>query len=178
MVILRAVDMHWLEDSRDDQCLHGTVIFEVNGVHFVSPADGVLTLSAGALFLLRTLQDDHTDEHTVAEMNCLFPCCGFNLLRTDENFQTLIMGCPGGVDMQIRHAGCDVLFTQGDRGTQISIETWKEAVLNFAESVENFYKESPTRNAIVDKEGAEGWKAFWEEWRERMSAYSHFENCV
>jgi hypothetical protein len=54
--------MRWIvENDRIDQCAHGDVAFTIDSIRFVGGEDGqFLTVSAAALFLLRTLTHDHT----------------------------------------------------------------------------------------------------------------------
>src|SRR6476619_288009 len=128
MISLFALDPHWLEsrsDPRDDQCAHGHVLFEVNGITFVCREDGALTLSAAALFLLRTLDHDHTVLASVAEGNQLFPCCGFNVWLCGQRFPVFVLGCPAGADVEVRHIGEVVEFTRADKRASVSRSDWE-----------------------------------------------------
>ncbi len=175
MVTLSAIDPHWLEgkgDPRDDQCAHGHVRLEVNGVIFVSPEDGEVTISAAGLFLLRTLENDHTDQKPVSESNLLFPCCGFTAWNCGKRFPVLVMGCPNGVDVELRHKNGLVELTQGDKTSTVPTREWKLAVHGFVKSIEEFYRSCPPRNPLKHSEDAEGWDSFWTEWKQRSEACS------
>jgi hypothetical protein len=67
------------DDDPEDHCVHGRVLFTINNIEFIKPEDGVWTISASALYLLRTITEDHTIENPVSEINFLFPCCGFSV---------------------------------------------------------------------------------------------------
>jgi hypothetical protein len=76
MITLVAQNLQWIRgvtDDPQDQCAHGQVEFSVNNTEFVKPEDGILTVSAAGLFLLRTLSHNHTSTDSVAEGNLLFP---------------------------------------------------------------------------------------------------------
>lgn len=82
MINLVVQGFQWIkgeDDDPDDQCAHGRVLFQINNTTFVKPEDGIWTVSASALYLLRTLSENHTIENPVAETNFLFPCCGFTV---------------------------------------------------------------------------------------------------
>ena len=75
MIRLLVRDFQWIKGMNDDpgdQCAHGRVILNVNDTEFVKPEDGIWTISASALYLLRTLSENHTAENSVAESNFLF----------------------------------------------------------------------------------------------------------
>jgi hypothetical protein len=76
MISLAAHELCWIKggsDDPEDQCAHGKVALEIDGVSLVRPEDGEWTVSAAALFLLRTLTADHTPERPVAEGSFSFP---------------------------------------------------------------------------------------------------------
>ena len=82
MLRLLAHDLCWINGAVDDpldQCAHGKVEFTVNGDSLVKPQDGDWTVSATALYLLRSPSDEHTWANPMAESNFLFPHCGFNV---------------------------------------------------------------------------------------------------
>lgn len=177
MLALEPIDPHWLEsedDPRDDQCAHGHVRFEIDGTILVSREDGELTLSAAALFLLRTLEHDHTAQSPVTEGSQLFPCCGFNVWLCGDRFPVMILGCPTGVDVEVRHVDGLVEFARGAKRAHVVLPEWERAVLSFVSSVEEFYSRSKVRNPIQNPEDAEGWEAFWGEWRARRDAHEDY----
>ena len=88
MITLQATSLTWLnteEDCPTDLCAHGKVHFAIDDIEFVAPAEE-WTLSAAAIYLLRTLERDHTPANRVGDH--LFPCCG-HTIYADE-------GCEDG----------------------------------------------------------------------------------
>jgi hypothetical protein len=61
MIELSAIDLHWLEKSKEeeDSCVHGRVRFYVNDKKFVDQEDGDFSVATAALYLLRSLERDH-----------------------------------------------------------------------------------------------------------------------
>lgn len=170
MVSLSLLEAHWLDAANplDDQCAHGTVEMLVCGELLVSPEDGEITVSAAALNLLRTLDNDHTLELPVSEGGQLFPCCGFNVWLAGNRFPVLVVGCPSGVDMEVLHTSAGV--TIRGKGTEVTVpeHAWRSAVVAFARSVLDFYERAAPRNSIENRNDREGWRAFWQEYQERI----------
>ena len=166
--------MHWILDQGDDpgdQCAHGAVDFEVNGVRFVSPEDGDLTVSAAGLFLLRTLEDSHTAESSVAPYSHLFPNDGFTAWAVGTTYKILVFGGPSGVDLEVLRHGETVEFRAADgRHAVASAEEWRDAVVAFVTAVEHFYSSSSPKEPFADPLDREGWEGFWNEWHERKAA--------
>lgn len=73
---LEATDLGWLGEGDDadwDQCVHGVATCTVGSIAITSRD---CNLTAASLFLLRTLEHDHTASESVAPSNQLFPHCG------------------------------------------------------------------------------------------------------
>ena len=74
-------DLYWIDGSKDnpdDLCLHGkmyTVIGEQKLVH-----DGSVTVSASALYFLKTL----TEDHIINKDNQMMPCCGHMIIPNED----------------------------------------------------------------------------------------------
>jgi len=174
IVILRMVDPCWMDmDSGGiaDQCAHGRVLFEVDGSQFVRPEDGEWAMSAAGLYLLRTLEDSHSEDSSVAEGNLLFPCCGHAVFPSDESrYGLVIIGCPGGVHVEVERDRAEIRLRgrDGIEATVAAVE-WKRAVEQFADDILVFYAESPPKNEPPDGEDAAGWRLFWEEWQRRRA---------
>ena len=52
MLKLEVRDLQWVKGPQDDptdQCAHGCVAFAIDGIEFIRPSDGRLTVSAAAL---------------------------------------------------------------------------------------------------------------------------------
>jgi hypothetical protein len=164
IVRLQCIDFQWITGSKDDpedQCAHGFVQFEINHTKFVRPEDGTWTVSASALYLLRTLSEDHTIINPVSEGNFLFPCCGFNVWVTKESrFKVECLGCSNGIDVEIIHRGDNILFRSSAGSEYLSKSEWQSAVVGFVDDVQNFYQLSSPKVRIRDKTDREGWAAF------------------
>ena len=170
MIILSIQEFQWIngpDDDPGDQCAHGRVLFRVNDTEFIKPEDGIWTVSASALYLLRTLSENHTVDHSVAEGNFLFPHCGFHVWLSGERFKVMCMGCSNGIDLEITHHKGVVAIKSVVSSEIVPESEWTRAVLAFADSVEKFYQSSLPKAAIEDKIERQGWTAFWQEWDER-----------
>lgn len=81
MVILRPVNLRWIQGAADDSrdlCAHGDIEFQIGNDVLLTPGTGMnRTVSAAALYLLRTLSVPHTKDAPVGDH--LFPCCGFSM---------------------------------------------------------------------------------------------------
>ena len=79
MITLMPTRMHWIRDDGTDDpsdlCAHSPVRFEVGDKILVAPDHGDFTVSAAAIYLLRTLERNHTSDAPVGDQ--LFPCSGF-----------------------------------------------------------------------------------------------------
>jgi hypothetical protein len=176
MITLQISELGWvndLEDEPNDPCAHGDVLFRVNQTTFVTPADGNITVSTAALYLLRTLEHDHTKAQPAAEANLLFPCCGFTAFPDGESrYGFICCGCPNGVDFEIVHTDNMVTIEASDgRKETVELSEWTSAVYRFADDVQRLYERSTEKNA--SEEFGEMWPLFWEEWKRRREAHPH-----
>ena len=103
-IVLQPTDMCWIlgaENEVFDQCAHGGVVFTIDSITFVGSGDvESVTVSAAALFLLRTLTYDHTPATPGSRLvaTCA-PVAGSMLIRLSvPQFPVLVMGCPTGTD--------------------------------------------------------------------------------
>jgi hypothetical protein len=132
MIELKATEMQWMAatDERTDQCAHGRVSFIVNGTVFVRPEEAILTISSTALFLLRTIESDHSIDQSVAENNQLFSCCG-SAVWPDEGgrYGVVVIGCAAGIDLEIHHEEGQVRISEaGGRSETVTSMEWSRAV--------------------------------------------------
>lgn len=176
MIILNPKNIHWLDtptDNRDDKCAHGNIEFSIKNTEIIKASDGDCTVSAAALFLLRTIDSNHTIENPVSESSQLIPCCGFTVWLCGERFPLMIMGCTVGIDVEIIHHNNDMIIFKKDESVTISCSKneWIDAVLNFSDQVLAFYKSQEERNPVIDDYDKEGWTAFWLEWKSRIEPY-------
>lgn len=170
MLLLKATNLTWINGQPEDptdQCAHGRIELVVNGHVLYRTGEKDITVSAACLYLLRTVEDDHTPELSVAEGNWLFPCCGFNLFPEQGRYKVSCMGCNTGTDVFVRHLGDRVLLTYGEREAVVSQAEWRAAVLGLALQVENFYAGCAPKAVLEDDFDIEGWRLFWSEWKAR-----------
>jgi len=169
--LLEISDLHWLEggDTRDDLCVHGSAHVRIGEETLVTPADGDgWTLSAGSLYLLRTLFRDHSSEDRVGDH--LIPCCGFNMWVNEEG-ELFIVGCPSGIDWSVHHT-TEGLSLEAPGGTVVVVDEgeWRRAVLTLADTVRAYYRSSPSRRLPAEDYARRGYELFWEEWRRLREA--------
>ena len=123
MIVLRPRNLRWVDgctDEASDLCAHGEVEFRIGDDSLVSAADGEITVSAAALYLLRTLSTPHTVAAPVGDH--LFPCCGFTLIHPPGSEDVLILGCLSGRDVEVEHRGSGhVVIRDEDRSWK---STW------------------------------------------------------
>ena len=162
-------NLHWLPKvpAERDLCAHGGVVVTCDGEVLIDDRDKQWALSAAALYLLRTLTSDHTQENALGEQ--LFPCCGHAMYAEPESQNILIVGCPNGRDWAVLHREESVvLMLEGGRQLKVSRSDWRDAVLAFSDAVEGFYAGSADKQP-ADEEAA-GFTAFRAEWKRRREA--------
>lgn len=150
-----------LENDPSDCCAHGDAVVHIGGETFTYYA----TLSATALYLLKSLKEDHG----AYEEEQFLPCCGFSIFeKGDGSGDVVILGCPNGVDWDLEHDGDTVILTT-DSGarTIVPFEDYRFEVLRFVDEVEAFYESQPPRRPSDDD--ASAYQAFWNEWHRRRS---------
>ncbi len=173
-VTLRPVNVSWIKGATDDPtdlCAHGHIEFRVGNDVLMNPVTGPeVTVSAAALYLLRTLSWPHTKAHPVGEH--LFPCCGFVMYDIEGQEDVVLMGCPKGTDFEIQHAedGKVVVVKSSDgREFRVGWSAWVDAVRGFADKVAEFYgKSSPKEPSEEDAAGFRRFAAEWERRRGRV----------
>lgn len=157
-------DLFWIGgrvDDRADLCLHGNA-FAVIGDRRLEYDDA--TVSATALYLLKSL----TEDHIIHEDNQMLPCCGHFLIPNDEGTEVSISGCPNGVDWTVRHAdGMVKLIMEDGYTVSIEPEEYRRAVYAFADRIEAFYKTSSAKILPEDDWERRGYQTFWNEWHRR-----------
>lgn len=157
MITLAPTRLHWIKDDGiddpSDLCAHSPIHFQIDGNTLVDPTDGDATVSAAAIYLLRTLKCDHTKKSPVGEH--LFPCCGHALYDTGDD-DVLICGCPNGSDVLVNHNpnGTIILTTTGGESYTVSKTEWRDAVKSFSDMVRQFYDDSlPKTPTETDTDG-------------------------
>lgn len=116
LVVLEPVNLRWINGAADDPadiCAHGDVSFRISGDVLVEPADRELTVSAAALYLLRTLSVAHSRAAPVGDH--LFPCCGFCLYDLPGELDVVVCGCPSGEDFEVSTSPTGPAWSSGPR---------------------------------------------------------------
>lgn len=149
-------------DETEDLCLHGHTIVHIGEKKLEYDS----TISATALYLLKTL----TENHIINTDNQLLPCCGFSFIPNDTLDNVVILGCNNGIDWSVTHDG-DTVIIELEDGTRenISIDEYKKKVFEFADKVETFYKSCAPKKIPKDKIDHDGYIAFWNEWHRRRN---------
>ncbi len=176
MVTLLPLNLHWLDGTLhdpDDVCAHGNVEFRIGGDTLMDPTSdsSSVTVSAAALFLLRTLSTPRPMDVRPWPSDQLFPCCGFNLYDLPGHEDVAVSCCPNGVEFAVLHqpdgAGVVVRSVDGRTWTG-SWAAWRAAVLGFADRVSAFYTACPPKE--VEGDVAAGFTKFMAEWERRRGA--------
>lgn len=160
--------LYWIDkdpSNQDDLCLHGDV--RLNFANKVTETD--CTVSAASLYLLRTLTEDRIANDF--ESDPILPCCGNTLIASEDGESVTIIGCPNGIDWEVKHINNDVKLILGD-GTEVQLELseYQRAVFSFVDEVQSFYKQSLPRrfsNDALSESDRKGYHAFWKEWSMR-----------
>ena len=159
MFEIHATDLHWLPggDETEDLCLHGHAIAIIGDERLEYDA----TVSATALYLLKSIREDHVCGAGLQ----MLPCCGHFLIADDTLSHVEIVGCNSGVDWSVLHEGDSVrLVTESRKSTLVPIAEYREAVLAFADEIEQFYAASKRKKIPSDTFERNGYLAFWKEW--------------
>ncbi len=158
-------NLGWIDmrkDNCEDLCLHGYVTVYIGKRKLAYKA----TVSATALYLLKSL----TEDHIIYKDNQMLPCCGFCLIADDKLENVVISGCPNGIDWSVLHKGETVqLILEDGSETVLSLYEYKQEVFQFVDKIEKFYKFSLPRILPTDEFDRNGYIAFWNEWHRRRT---------
>ncbi|MBU5438147.1 DUF3885 domain-containing protein [Tissierella sp. MSJ-40] len=159
---IKVNNLYWINETKDDPndlCLHGDIIVTIGEELSYS-----CTISAAALRMLKTLSEDHL----LAKGEHMLPCCGHSMVPNETLHEVEIIGCDNGIDWTVLHEdGMVRLITEKGNTVFAYYLQYKEEVLHFANMVENFYKESLSKNIPEDEFERNGYIAFWNEWHRR-----------
>lgn len=164
---ITATNFHWIngkEDDEKDLCLHGHTVVEIGDELFEYDA----TISATALYLLKSLKEDHIINKEIQ----MLPCCGNTiLLKNDNSNDVFIMGCDNGIDWSIIHQKENVkIITSSGNETIIPIKEYTNEVYKFADLIEDYYKKCKNKILPKNKFDRDGYIAFWNEWHRRRNS--------
>lgn len=160
MFSISVSDLHWMEgvNEEEDFCLHGYATVQIGKEIFEYEA----TVSSTALYLLKSLKDDHK----IYESNQMLPCCGFFMIANEDLSKVDICGCPEGIDWSVYHENDKiVLITESGNITKISNNDYRNTVFAFADKIEAFYHKSKAKTLPNDDFDKNGYIAFWNEWK-------------
>ena len=162
---IEVTELGWIngpEDDPQDLCCHGKVTAQIGSETIQD--DG--TVSATALYLLRSLTEDHQWKEGLD--NQMIPCCGHFLIANEDLTQVTVLGCPNGTDWKVEHVPNGVnLITESGNVTFVPIEEYREEVYRFADKVEAFYRQCTPKLLPSDIFARNGYAAFWNEWHHR-----------
>lgn len=154
---------HWINGEADepgDYCLHGLAAAAIGDERFEYDC----TVSAAALYLLKSL----TEDHIAGEGEQMLPCCGFFMCPDEAGENVDIVGCDNGVDWTVHHEPGRVrLITASGRETLVPLAEYAREVCRFADAVADFYAACSPKREPDDEFDRRGWAAFRREWRRR-----------
>lgn len=166
MFSIKIKNLYWVDgtcEDPDDLCLHGDVSVTIGNEHFETSC----TVSATALFLLKTLSENHMI-HTDYQM---LPCCGHFYIPNETNDNVYIPGCPHGIDWSVLHQDGKIkIVTESGAHTLLEPDKYRETVFRFVDKIQLFYTESPPRSVPKGYFERAGYVTFWNEWARRRGA--------
>lgn len=158
--------MNGAADDPRDLCAHGGVEFRIGDDVLLATQGADLTVSAAALYLLRTLSVPHTKAAPVGDH--LFPCCGFTMWDLPEQEDVYVCGCSNGEDFEVLHEvdGTGVVVRAADgREWRVGWPEWRRAVVAFADRVSGYDAACSPKHPSEDD--AAGFRKFRAEWQRR-----------
>lgn len=160
---IRAENLSWLEgsDEREDKCLHGKAIVTI-GTKYI---EYDCTVSATALYLLKSLESDKTKDAGYF----MLPCCGHFYIPSEDLTEVYIDGCGYGEDFEVIHMDGGVNIIRDDASVFVPIEKYKREVFSFCDAVKTFYDNSLPKVFSDGKDDFErrGYTAYWNEFMRR-----------
>ena len=164
------LDIQWLEDTPEeiDLCAHGQVKVRIGNEIIVDRREKEYhwTLSAMAVHLLRTVENNHNPENLVGEH--LIPCCGHHIDYLENSTVVHIQGCFTGINYWVQHIDQNIkLTTESKTEIIITSNEYSNEIINFVDKVEEFYKLSMPKKLPDDKYDKIGYELMWDEWHRR-----------
>ena len=157
-------NLSWIDgkDNPDDLCLHGDTVVKIGNEVFKYNS----TVSATALYLLKTITEDHIINTDIQ----MLPCCGFFIEANEDLTNVNILGCDYGIDWSVIHENNYIkIITEGGNETIVNIDDYISEVYKFVDKVEDFYKSCKCKNIPCDEFERDGYIAFWNEWNIRRN---------
>lgn len=164
---IEILDIHWLENTPEeiDLCAHGQVKVTIGNEIIVDRGEkqNHWTLSAMAVHLLRTIENNHNSENLVGEH--LIPCCGHHIDHLENSTKVHIQGCFTGINFWVQHLDQNIkLTTETNTEIVITKKEYKNEIECFADKVEEFYKTSKPKQIPKDNYDRIGYEMMWNEW--------------
>ena len=163
---IKADKFEWIGggvDDPQDRCLHGHVKAQFGD----TVLEDIGTVSATALYLLKTLTEDKVMAHHDIQM---ISCCGHFLIANSELTEVQISGCDTGTDWSTIHEGNSVrLILPSGQEEVVTLREYQYEVLDFAKSVKQFYDACTPKEIPKDEFDRHGYTAFWNEWQRRYN---------
>ncbi len=160
---IRVDNLQWIDGKKDDPfdlCLHGDAVATIGERVLKYHA----TVSATALYLLKTL----TEDHIIYEDNQMLPCCGFSLFPNEAADNVVIIGCDNGIDWTVKHEGEEVvLILEDGTAERVPFAAYEKEVYAFADEIEAYYRSCSPKQVSEDPWEEKGYTAFWKEWHRR-----------
>ncbi len=174
MIDITPENLHWLGNEAEDQCVHGGLTIVLDGKILMSPSDGEYwNLSATSIYLLRTLETEHSSTCSVTEGSWFIACCAHAVFPHEDTRYGFVMtdGCGNGRDLEIRHNSdsAEVVVKVGAEVTTVSFEKWEKIVASFTSVISEFYSSSLPKIEDTDPAIRRGWEMYWEEWVARRN---------
>ena len=163
---IKILDLHWISniDNCDDLCAHGHIYLKIGEQVISDYETGDWTLSSTALYLLRSIEFDYEQDDYG---NYILPHCGHFFIADDKEESVVIQGCDIGIDWKILHTDSKNVTHILENGYEITInkEIYRKIVLEFADKIEQFFKDSKQKRIPSDDFEKKGYLTFWKEWR-------------
>ena len=165
MFEISADNLCWINENTDDPedlCAHGNVKVKIGDESY----EYYCTVSAAALYLLKSITEDHIMDTELQ----LLPCCGFFMVEDPEKSDNvIILGCPNGIDWTVTHNETNVILTtRGGQKVTVSLNEYIEQIFEFADKIQDFYKHSSPKT-ISDETKKKMYDLFWREWKTRRN---------
>ncbi len=168
---LKILDQFWITDDeyeiKEDICSHGRLFIRIGDEILSTYNSNSWTLSAGGLFLLRTLSKDYIISKSQFGEK-LIPCCGHFMLPSDDKKSVIIFNCGAknnGISWNVKHIE-DTIELTTEKGTKVEIlyKDYQNIILNYIDEIEKFYGNINEKN-IEDGELKDAFYLFWKEWK-------------
>lgn len=156
-------------DDPHDLCAHAIVKVSI-GENCLTTDQ--ITSSAGAIFLLRSITEDHIAGNPESKnTDMILPCCG-NSIYEDKNDpdRAVIITCPFGFDFSVIHENGNVKISCDDCGeVTVTADEYRREIYAFADAVMAFYEASAPKK-FENSESEKGFLAMMREWKKLRNA--------